>query len=88
MLQLSNSVGFRPGSRVRVTCRVVSFQDDYLDNFGNPEITGKVGTDIEENKCSWLVIEAWKRANSDQRRLLQVSQYTSNTQIVSLRLII
>ena len=27
-------------------------QDDYLDNFGLPEYTGKIGTDIMQNKCS------------------------------------
>lgn len=46
-------------------------QDDFLDCFGDPEVTGKVGTDIEDNKCSWLVVQALTRASPAQRRLLE-----------------
>ncbi|XP_078064354.1 farnesyl pyrophosphate synthase, partial [Mustelus asterias] len=45
-------------------------QDDYLDCYGDPEVTGKIGTDIEDNKCSWLVIQALSRVSPDQRQLL------------------
>ncbi|XP_059836058.1 farnesyl pyrophosphate synthase isoform X1 [Hypanus sabinus] len=48
-------------------------QDDYLDCYGNPEVTGKVGTDIEDNKCSWLVVQALKSVTPKQRRVLEVS---------------
>ncbi|KAG2462512.1 FPPS synthase, partial [Polypterus senegalus] len=47
-------------------------QDDYLDCFGDPAITGKIGTDIEDNKCSWLVVEALKRVTSEQRQVLEL----------------
>ncbi|XP_072917305.1 farnesyl pyrophosphate synthase [Hemitrygon akajei] len=46
-------------------------QDDYLDCYGDPEVTGKVGTDIEDNKCSWLVVQALKSVTPKQRRVLE-----------------
>ncbi|KAL2051973.1 hypothetical protein ABVK25_007665 [Lepraria finkii] len=45
-------------------------QDDYLDCFGSPEMIGKIGTDIQDNKCSWLINQALKRANPQQRKTL------------------
>ncbi|OTA67814.1 terpenoid synthase [Hypoxylon sp. EC38] len=46
-------------------------QDDYLDNFGLPEHIGKIGTDIQDNKCSWLVNQALKLATPEQRKILE-----------------
>ncbi|KAG7209639.1 hypothetical protein KM043_011286 [Ampulex compressa] len=46
-------------------------QDDYLDCYGNPDITGKVGTDIAEGKCSWLVVVALQRVTQKQRQILE-----------------
>ena len=46
-------------------------QDDYLDNFGAPETIGKIGTDIQDNKCSWLVNQALQRASPAQRKTLE-----------------
>ncbi|KAG8528822.1 uncharacterized protein KY384_006511 [Bacidia gigantensis] len=46
-------------------------QDDYLDGYGVPEIIGKIGTDIQDNKCSWLINEALKRASQPQRKVLE-----------------
>ena len=31
----------------------------------------KVGTDIQDNKCSWLVVQALDRVNKDERRILE-----------------
>ncbi|RDA94858.1 hypothetical protein CP533_4210 [Ophiocordyceps camponoti-saundersi (nom. inval.)] len=46
-------------------------QDDYLDNFGAPETIGKIGNDIRENKCSWLIVQALQIATPEQRRILE-----------------
>lgn len=48
-------------------------QDDYLDNFGLPEHIGKIGTDIMDNKCSWLVNQALQIATPEQRKILEES---------------
>ncbi|CCC08929.1 hypothetical protein SMACR_03244 [Sordaria macrospora] len=46
-------------------------QDDYLDNFGRPEHIGKIGTDIQDNKCSWLVNKALSMVTPEQRKTLE-----------------
>ena len=45
--------------------------DDYLDCYGAPEVIGKIGTDIQDNKCSWLVVQALDRVNDEQRKVLE-----------------
>ena len=47
-------------------------QDDLLDTYGDPDVTGKkVGTDIVDNKKTYLVIEALERATASQKEELK-----------------
>ncbi|TBU37606.1 farnesyl-diphosphate synthase [Dichomitus squalens] len=45
-------------------------QDDFLDFAAPPEVLGKVGTDIIDNKCSWCVNTALAIATPAQRKVL------------------
>lgn len=48
-------------------------QDDFLDAYGDPEVIGKIGTDIQDNKCSWLINQALQRCTPEQRRVLEAN---------------
>uniref|UniRef100_A0A1A9UIV1 Uncharacterized protein n=1 Tax=Glossina austeni TaxID=7395 RepID=A0A1A9UIV1_GLOAU len=41
-------------------------QDYFLDCFGKPEVTVKLGTNIQDNKSSWLTVVCMRRANDEQ----------------------
>lgn len=48
-------------------------QDDYLDNYADPETLGKIGTDIQDNKCGWLINQALRMATPEQRAVLDAN---------------
>ena len=51
--------------------RLMQIRDDFIDCWGDPSITGKEGTDIQEGKCSWLIVTALSRANKRQQQELK-----------------
>ncbi|GAA5957022.1 hypothetical protein JCM3765_005383 [Sporobolomyces pararoseus] len=55
-------------------------QDDYLDCYGTPEQIGKIGTDILDNKCSWLINVALKKASTEQRKVLDENYGVKNSE--------
>ena len=47
-------------------------QDDLLDVYGDPKVFGKaIGGDITSNKKTYMLINAYNRANAEQRRELE-----------------
>lgn len=48
-------------------------QDDFLDCYGDPKVIGKIGTDIEDNKCGWLIVQALKLCTPEQRVILDAN---------------
>lgn len=51
-------------------------QDDFLDCYGDVQRTGKIGTDIQERKCSWLIVQAMKLlSNNDEKRQILRENY-------------
>jgi len=59
-------------------------QDDFLDCYGDPKVIGKIGRDVEENKCSWLIVQALKKCSPEQRALLQQHYGRDNSNDVAV----
>lgn len=54
-----------------MTC-LLQVQDDFLDCYADPSVIGKIGTDIQDRKCSWLICQALKMSTEDQRLCIMV----------------
>ncbi|KAL4904438.1 hypothetical protein BDW74DRAFT_154858 [Aspergillus multicolor] len=73
-LQLATEENLRQAHDILIPLgQYFQVQDDYLDAYGNPEVIGKIGTDIQDNKCSWLVNQALQRCNAEQRKVLDAA---------------
>jgi hypothetical protein len=46
---------------------------------GDPEVIGKIGTDIQDNKCGWLVVQALKKCNAKQKKVGRIFSVTRTT---------
>ncbi|XP_072748541.1 farnesyl pyrophosphate synthase-like [Anoplolepis gracilipes] len=46
-------------------------EDDYLGCYEKSEVFGKDNTDIQEGKCTWLIVNALKRAILEQPKILE-----------------
>lgn len=42
-----------------------------MNVFGEQELVGRVGSDIEEGKCSWLAVVALQRMSHSQRKIME-----------------
>ena len=53
-------------------------QDDLLDSYGDERLGKKIGGDIIEGKKTILMVEAFSRANEEQREVLRSTHLRSD----------
>lgn len=62
-------------SEVKELCvllgRYFQIRDDYLDAFADPSVLGKEGTDIQEGKCSWVILTVLSMCSEEDKIALK-----------------
>lgn len=67
----SSSTALAEAEQIMVDMGVLyQIQNDFHDCYGDPFVVGKVGTDIEEGKNTWLICTALGVASEEQRRVI------------------
>uniref|UniRef100_A0A1B0ESD5 Polyprenyl synthetase n=1 Tax=Lutzomyia longipalpis TaxID=7200 RepID=A0A1B0ESD5_LUTLO len=59
-------------------------QNDYMDCFGDPEVTGKVGSDIQEGKCRWLSFACMEVATPEQKATMSAHYGKDSAESVAI----
>uniref|UniRef100_A0A1B0C9R4 Polyprenyl synthetase n=2 Tax=Lutzomyia longipalpis TaxID=7200 RepID=A0A1B0C9R4_LUTLO len=58
--------------------------NDYMDCFGDPALTGKVGTDIQTGKCRWPIVAFMEKASPEQKKLMRANYGKDNEENVAV----